>query len=572
MIEIPCLQESEQTIYLAIPLALNTSTTTINEYHQQKIQVRSSDCLIISHNEMPTTKFQYYNTAIPLLYNDSETVPTTTKHKQHILPQSNSTLIPFTSLLVGPSYTCHALMQNYFQWAILQPYVFSSPAITKMHNKKHTYTHTKQNTTKNIHNTSKVWRATSIPKIWAQATLSHVKTTCMLGDALQNELRNIFSYPITVTPVSPSNHSTHNEMLAWLFTIYAVTIARKIFRTVLCDSSTIEHQFQIWQLQKKNAFHPLNKIIHFQKKASMSYSSLSLKQHTIDSSLTATKKSKTVASQINTEQQVLNTSEYHKRKVIYNTIQHPAYKKYIGFSSQHITTSLTIAQKYFHPHQTIVSIEKTDTNITISVPVLPCIQTQADIKSLVAHIFNYTTNTIILHTVALNTKVNPLYLHLHDYDIITALVFLICQKLTKSTRATTNLTLQDVLKLSLNNSIAICIELDTSLYSKKINISSIYAAIHTGYVIHEKKFLGLVEYNIIDALYSLLGVSSLFNREKLHWHIELLHNKENANIFKMHTSTASLPYNFHALIQQALENAFEKNSTVALSFPTLEHI
>ena len=566
MIEIPTLQESKQTIYSAIPLVLNTSTATINEYHQQKTQVHSSDCLIISQNEMPNECFRYYNTTIPILYNDSLHISTTKKQTHNKYP-----ITPFTSLLVGPSYTCHALMQNYFQWAILQPHLFSSPTIDKKQSIKKTTIQKTHRYAKHHH--KMVWKETIIPKVWAQATISHVKTTCMLGNALQDELRNIFNYPITVSAVSPPNNNTHNEIFAWLFTIYAITIARKIFRTVVCDSSAIEHQFQSWQLQEKTAFHPLNNIINIHKKTSTPCSLLSIKQHRENMFINNNKKNSISIKKINVKQQVLNISEYHKRKTIYSTIHHPACKKYIGFSSQHITQSLIIAKKYVSLDQDIISIEIHNTNIYISLPLLLCIQTQEDIKILVSHLLKHEINNIIIQTCFL--KINPLYLHLNRYDIMTNLVFLACKKLKKNkkTKAKAKLTLKDIAKLTLESSIALCLELEVFLYSKKISISTVNVAIHTGYIINDKKILGILEYKIINALYSLLGTKCLYNKKRLHWNIKLLKNKTSTyDILSQYSSTASFPYNFHALVQQAIEDAFSENNTSMLHFPLLEYI
>lgn len=539
MLDIPVLLESEQTFYSAIPLSLDPEK---ENYHQKIIDTYTSNCLIVSLNEIPGTHFQYFDTAIPLFF-----------HKNH------NPIIPFTSLLVGPSYTCQIIMKEYFSWAKLDYLVFSSPYVS--------FTKKKKPLSRSIAKpspTASVWKKIDIPGVWAQATLSHVSVSCMQEDILKKELRRIFNHPIAVTAVPVPSSETHNEILAWLFAIYSVAIARKIFRTVVCHSSSLEDQHQTWTKKNQASYYPLKQVIEIPTlQIERRAPALVGKSFLVPKRQEHKQTHLQLAHEI--EQKILKVSQYYERKYIYTTLQSKAMQRYIGFASEHHFISASLKKSA----EDILYLTHNNTYITLSLPFLPGTETQYVLRELISQHFNMINNKVFFDS--FSPPFNPLSLRLHTQNIIVNLVHKACLQMQKAKNKKIALQVKDIATISGSHSMAASIEFHQQQFSKKLQLHQINLALPDCFLSRKQQFKGKIEQKLHSALYLLSGTDCLPSNHSHYWNLHLVACPEASTTIN-NAIAFFLPPTLDSLFQAAISDALtHSNTSPDISFPVMEY-
>ncbi len=411
-----------------------------------------------------------------------------------------------------------------------------------------------------------MWKRLTFPKVWALATLSHVEVSCMQGIELQKELRRIFSYPITVHGIAPTDSETHSELLSWIFAIYALSTARKIFRTVLCHYSSLEAQQQVWNKNNLGTHSPWD----------MLYDKSAVPRNPLCSITNSATRTTPASTPHLTETTVKEASQYKEKKYVYSLLQKRLQKRYIGFSSKHHRFRYLVKGHVRKQKKQILTLHYNSTHVSLQLPLLPDTQTLQDIKNVLASIFDMDKDKIMIHH--LQSSLNPMDLYLDNRTVITNLVLKAAEKLQKKRKQNPNkeqelvyvLNTNQIQSISLPYSIAATIELDVTQYSQKILLRKIHLALQLDPLFHTQRIAAILENELHKSLFSLLGSDCLpLKHRNEYFEIHLLAEPQVKPGGAQHHYLYP-PDQLHFVIHNALLDAFEIRKNKPISFPIQE--
>ncbi len=457
----------DATLYSVVPLPLDL---TYKEEHMNAISTEISDVQLLEKTNLPRSTFQFFNDTIAVL----------NSHEENNKKKTSITAAPFTSLLLGPTYACHRIMQSYISWAHVDKHIFSIN-----HKRKPQTHHTKETQDHSI----AMWNTYSLPKVWACATFSAVEVSCYMPQSLQKELQFFFETSIIVNAHAPYASYEHNECMAWLYAFYAVSAARLVGRTTLCHYQSIDAQYKLWYDNKETT----EKI--FPKPWALILKKEKKMHRYISSKIKNSNQNSTCA------QLVIEKSKYNIKEFLYDKtkIKHTI----IGFS--HICVP-TLGTDFYNTNSTAYKLilRREKDNILLCLPFLPSSRSVEAIKEMIHKISKTRVNSIHIDMYEAKT-LNPTSLH-SSYAIMGNLL-LKALRTIKPNRNTITVTMPASIQNSATE-IACVVEYKLTLYSKLISPHKMYLCINAGHIARKTFVEGNIEYIAQEALRSLFGINT----------------------------------------------------------------
>ena len=512
----------DTTLYSAIPLPL--STHHISE-HLHVLSLQDSDVLLLDSSDMPHTNFNFFNTSTPLF-----TSPT---QKQGMAP-------PFTALLVGPLYTCRTILHTYFSWAHTDATTHSLDFNIKqritpqsaMPSTPSLFSQNKRHTNKDIVQ----WTECKISDIWAQATFSTIEISCLMPTALQQEMSDFFNAPITVKAHPVHSSGSHNEYLAWLYAIYAMSAARTVGRTILSRSYSISPLYTLWYKDNEKNF---EKIIPSSWKCILRHH-IEKKKHLQKTIKILTQRKK----QSITKEQVEKKSNYAIKSYLYTTSH--SCNRIIGQA----TIKLPIlCEPWIEMHgveHCKLTVKRQSNHISIITPFLPSKNAIHAIENIVRDTLQTKIDTIQIEP---TPEIIPdPYIH-NSYAIIGTLTLQALRKLKPRTK-TAVVTLSHSLTKTYSEASCV-IEYAISPYGTKISLHNVYLSIDAGYIGQKTFLTGHIEKILYTTITSLFGIEAVSMKKNPTIYTTFVHKKNTVH-------TASISKLIEYAVRYATKDALKK--------------